>query len=171
MGTENANEWTLDVTSPADAAGWLEDGTPPAGDIRILVGDEDDYSEQPYREVSLLDEMMVDLLIGIPALLDGESVHTELDTGDITLTPMDSGTTVEVAETIDGVPDDIRDYEPDRIEMTAFVQEIYQTIRGWHETAIESYPDLKRADWFQNITRGLTDARAAMEAKNIDLPD
>lgn len=69
MHSETHEAWVLDVTSPTDAKGWLEDGSAPAGDIRILAEKLATESDRPYHEDSHLGYTLSELVGGTADLL------------------------------------------------------------------------------------------------------
>jgi len=158
----------LEVTPADEISETLEAGRMPANDIRILSAGSPEESERPYRESSLFGRDLAEFLFGIKALLDDRPTTIELDTSDVRLTPLSEKEAVEVCFDLRGVPDEVRDYEPDIVDRETFVIEIYRVGKQWYEEAFQINPELNDLDWFQRIEQALQEAQTALEEANID---
>lgn len=158
----------LDLPSPSSTAGWLETGSMPAGDIRLLTENIPEESDKPYQECSLLGDVLKELVTGIEAILDGDSISIELDATRIHIVPKPDGECVEVRVEIMGIPDDVRGHEPDVVGRAELVTEIYVTVRSWCDDALAVNPDLDSSEWFQELKAALADAEDALEDAGIE---
>lgn len=171
MNEEFIQTWTLDLSAPRSGAGDRENGYAPAGDIRILVGESPAESDQSYREDSRLWQTLTELVRGIPALMNGDPVSLELDAGEIHLTPVEDQAAVEVNQEIHGLPESVKVYESQRIEMAAFMKETYRAVRAWHEAADVTEQARPVAKWYRDLSDGLDAAETTMKQAGIDIPE
>ena len=171
MTNEIYESWTLDLTSPEQSRDAIETEFAPTGDIRILTEESPEESDSVYIEDSLFGVHLPDWMDSISDLLKGESTMIEANVSDIKLTPKEEQNAVEVYVDLRGVPDDVRNYEPDLIEMEAFVQEVYRTGASWAEEAKAINPEITDVDWYQDLETALADAREAMEDAGIPVED
>lgn len=171
MTNEIYESWTLDVTTPEEARNVIKTGSAPAGDIRILTEQSPEESDSVYDEDSLFALNLSNWVNSIVCLLEGESMVIELDISDLKLTPKEEQNAVEVYVDMRGVPDDVRNYEPDLIDVEAFVREVYRTGASWVEEARAINPEITNVEWFQDIESALADARQAMKEADIPIED
>lgn len=167
MGDNSNSDIYLDLPSPSSTAGWLETGSMPAGDIRLLTEKPAEESDKPYQECSLLGEVLKELVAGIERILDGESISIELDATRIHFIPEPDDKYVTVRVEIMGIPDDVRGYEPNVVERDELVTEVYVTVRSWCDEALEVNPELDNSEWFRELKVALADAEDALEAAGI----
>jgi len=78
---------------------------------------------------------------------------------------------VKIHVDLHGVPDELREYEPDLIATEAFVREMYRTLANWYEDAYSINPELTATEWFQDFETALRNAEQAMAEADIDSDD
>jgi len=171
MTNDICESWTLDVTTPKAEREAIESAKVPVGDIRILTEQSPEESDSVYDEDSLFAFNLSNWVNSIVCLLEGESMVIELDRSDLKLTPKEKQNAVEVYVDLRGVPDDVRNHEPDLIEMEAFVREVYRTGASWAEEAKAINPEITNVDWYQDLEAALADARQAMREADIAIKE
>jgi len=169
MGQKIHTKWSLEISTPAETREWLGQGDAPAGDIRLLVDESPSESEKPYIEDSFLGYHLSKLLGETGELLNGNPIELDLDTSTLRFELNDELDAVEIHVDIHGVPDEVRNTEPDLIDKEAFVREIYQTGNSWFENAKEVNPELMDVGWFQDLERSLREAKQAIENTGISI--
>lgn len=152
----------IEVQSPTIQRSALDPGNMVGGDIRVLT-EPPEASDSCYYETSFAPFAIGGLLNAIERVLHDEAAVIELDRSDLHLEPKPEMGAVEVRFDLHGVPDDIREYEPDLVDREAFVVEAYRVGSRWHDEAHEINPDLENVDWFRDVQRALADAEAALE--------
>ncbi|PSP84656.1 hypothetical protein BRC96_04215 [Halobacteriales archaeon QS_6_64_34] len=171
MNNEFTETWLLDFTDPEAAAGWLETGDMPAGELRILVGESAEESEKPYHEDSFLGRTLAQIVRSVPTVLSGGSVHLELDATEIHISRVDSAEGVEIQQKIPDIPEENQPYEPIRIGTDAYATEIYRSVDEWRTIADRTYPALSESEWYRDLSNALDAAQAAMEQEDIEVPE
>lgn len=160
----------IDIQSPTTQPSALAQRNMVGGDIRVLT-EPPEASDSCYYETSFAPFAIAGLLNAIEHVLRDEAAVIELDRSDLHLEPKPEMGAVEVRFDLHGVPDHIREYEPDLVDREAFVVEAYRVGSRWHEEAHEINPDLENVDWFRDVQRALAEAETALEKAGIDNTD